>query len=236
MLEVVHETGSTNADLAARLASGEVLAEGFWLIADRQTGGRGRLGRVWQDGGGNFMGSTVVRRQAGDPPLPSLALACGVAVQAALAPLLPAMAQPQLKWPNDVMLDGAKLAGLLLESVGEVAVLGVGVNLAQAPDLPDRPATALARFGPAPDRDLFATALAAALAEELARWRAYGLAPLVARWQAVAHPPGTPLVVRGVADAPLAGEFAGLADDGALRLRLADGTTRLVHAGEVMVG
>lgn len=236
MIETIAATGSTNADLAARLAAGEALAEEFWLVADRQLAGRGRMGRVWQDGHGNFMGSCVVRRMAGDPPLPSLSLAAGVAVQAALAPLLPGDAQPQLKWPNDVMVRGAKLAGLLLESVGEVAVLGVGVNLAHAPDLPDRPAVALAAFGPAPDRDLFARALARALAEELARWRQFGLGPLAARWQAVAHPPGTPLRVAGVADAPLAGEFAGLADDGALRLRLADGTTRIIHAGDVLAG
>ena len=236
MIETVAATGSTNGDLAARLAAGEPLGEGFWLVADRQTAGRGRLGRVWHDGYGNFMGSTLVRRRAGDPPLPSLALAAGVAVQAALAPLLPAALQPQLKWPNDVTAGGAKLAGLLLESVGDVAVVGVGVNLAQAPHLPDRPATALAAFGPAPDRDLFATALAGAMAAELARWRGLGLAALVGRWQAVAHPPGTPLRVAGVADAPLAGEFAGLAADGALRLRLADGTTRIIHAGDVFAG
>ena len=77
MIETVAATGSTNADLAARLGAGEALGEGFWLIADRQRAGRGRQGRVWEDGFGNFMGSTLVRRMGGDPPAPSLSLAAG---------------------------------------------------------------------------------------------------------------------------------------------------------------
>ena len=235
MIETVAATGSTNADLAARLAAGEALAEGFWLVADRQLAGRGRQGRAWEDGLGNFMGSTLVRRGPIDPPAPSLALAAGVAVQAALAPLLPPVAQPQLKWPNDVLVGGAKLAGILLEAAGDALVVGIGVNLASAPEVSGRATTALCRFGPAPDRDSFAGRLAAAFAEELARWRQFGLAALITRWQAVAHPPGTPLVARGGGDGggDLAGHFAGLAEDGALRLALADGTTRVIHAGDV---
>ena len=238
MIETVAATGSTNADLAVRLAAGEPLAEGFWLIADRQLNGRGRQGRVWSDGLGNFMGSTLVRRAAGDPPAPSLSLAAGVAVQAALAPLLPPLAQPQLNWPNDVLVQGGKLAGILLEAAGDALVVGIGVNLASAPEVPGRETLALTRFGPAPDRDGFAAQLAEAFASELARWRQFGLAALIGRWQAVAHPVGTALVARGAGESggDLAGHFAGLAEDGALRLTLADGTTRVIHAGDVEPG
>jgi BirA family biotin operon repressor/biotin-[acetyl-CoA-carboxylase] ligase len=236
LIETVAATGSTNADLAVRLGAGEGLAEGFWLVADRQLAGRGRQGRVWEDGFGNFMGSTLVRRTPADPPAPSLSLAAGVAVQAALAPLLPPLAQPQLKWPNDVLVQGAKLAGILLEAAGDALVVGIGVNLAQAPEVAGRATVALARFGPAPDRDTFAARLAEAFATELERWRQFGLAALAGRWQAVAHPVGTPLVVRGAAESDLAGQFAGLAEDGALRLTLADGTTRVIHAGDVEPG
>ncbi len=235
MIETVTTTTSTNADLLARLHAGAIPVEGDWLVADRQQAGRGRLGRVWADGAGNFMGSTMVRVAPGDPPPATLALAAGVAVQAALAALLPPAAQPWLKWPNDVLVGGGKLAGMLLERGDGAVVVGVGVNLVAAPMLDGRTTVALAQFGQAPGRDRFAQALARCFADELARWRGLGLAPLIARWLAVAHPPGTALVVHGVADAPLAGQFAGLCADGALRLALADGTTRVVHAGEVML-
>lgn len=233
MIEVVSETGSTNADLAARIASGERITEGTWLVADRQRAGKGRQGRTWFDGAGNFMGSTVVHIGAGDPPAGTLALVVALAVAEAVAPHIPPPLRPVLKWPNDVMIGAAKLSGVLLEMVGSTVIVGIGVNLAAAPDLPDRETIALARFGAAPDRDLFAAYLARHVDAELARWRTYGLAPIIARWLALAHPAGTPLEVGESGEEPLKGHFAGLADDGALQLRLADGTTRTIHAGEV---
>jgi BirA family biotin operon repressor/biotin-[acetyl-CoA-carboxylase] ligase len=108
-------------------------------------------------------------------------------------------------------------------------VVGIGVNLRSAPDLPDRETAAL----DAPDRDAFAADLARQFDLELDRWRSFGVAPIVARWLAAAHPPGTPLSVGEPGEAPLIGTFAGLTDEGALKLRLADGVTRVIHAGEV---
>ncbi len=233
MIAVVPETGSTNADLAARLTRGDGAHEGDWLIADRQSDGRGRQGRAWFDGSGNFMGSTVVWAQPGDPALHTLALVAGLAVHEAVSTRLPAPGRALLKWPNDVTIGAAKLAGILLERVGDAVVVGIGVNLAVAPDVAGRETVALATFGPAPDRDLFARDLAAAFAMDLGRWRTYGLAPVIARWQAAAHPIGTPLLVGEPGEVPLAGEFAGLGSDGALLLRLPDGTKRTIHAGEV---
>lgn len=203
------------------------------MVADRQNAGRGRLGRVWNDGTGNFMGSTVVALGGHQPHAGSLALVAGVAVQAAVAPLVPPPHQALLKWPNDVLIGGAKLAGILLERVGEAVVVGIGVNLAQAPDLADKDTIALTHFGPAPNRDDFADNLAQCFAEELTRWRNYGLEALVSRWQAVAHPIGTPLVVQDGTNPPLSGHFAGLDAQGALRLTLRDGTSRTIHAGDV---
>lgn len=233
MIETLSETGSTNADLAARIARGEAVAEGHWLVADRQSAGRGRLGRAWSDGAGNFMGSTVVRLMPGDPAPGSLALVAGLAVQAAVSPFVPPPAHPMLKWPNDVLVAGAKLAGILLERVSDTVVVGIGVNLAHAPTVEGRETVALSRFGPAPARDDFATALAAGFAVEVERWRHYGLGPLVSRWQAGGHPTGTVLRVGEPGEAVIEGRFAGLTDDGALRLGLPDGTTRIIHAGEV---
>jgi len=233
LIAFVPETASTNGDLAARIASGEAVPEGDWLVADRQTAGRGRQGRAWLDAAGNYMGSTVVHARAGDPPLPSLALVAGLAAHAALSVLVPPPHRAELKWPNDVMVGGAKLAGVLLERAADAVVIGIGANLAVAPAVPGRETVALSAYGPAPDRDLFAGALAAAFAAELALWRSAGLPALIARWSAAAHPLGTALLVGEPGEAPLSGTFAGLDATGALILALGDGTKRTIQAGEV---
>lgn len=232
MLEVVPATGSTSADLAARFVQGDRVAEGVWLIADRQTAGRGRLGRDWQDGAGNFMGSTVVHLRAGDPAPETLALVAGLALHEVVNPRL---AEPAaLKWPNDLLVGGAKLAGVLLERVGEAVIVGIGVNLAQAPQVADRTTTSLANLGAATDRDAFADDLARQFATDLDRWRSFGLGPIVSRWSAAGHPLGTPLEADDQ-DERLSGTFAGLTETGALQLRLADGSLRAIHAGEVRI-
>lgn len=233
MIRTVAETGSTNADLLERLRAGEQVVEGNWLVADRQTAGRGRQGRGWFDGHGNFMGSTVVRTSAGDPSAHTLSLVTGIALHETVRPFCPDDRMPVLKWPNDVLVSGAKLSGILLEATGHAVVVGIGVNLKQAPDLPDRATIALSSFGPAPDRDFFAGELARNFADILQRWRTYGLEPILRQWSALATPEGTPLSVHEPGGALIAGQFAGLAEDGSLRLRLADGTSRAIHAGDV---
>ncbi len=235
MIHTVASTGSTNADLVARLTAHERVAEGDWLVADRQVAGRGRQGRTWFDGTGNFMGSTVVRPAPSDPPSSTLAILAGLAVLEAVSPLVPPPHLAQLKWPNDVLIGGAKLCGILLERVGDAVVVGIGVNLTAAPVVEGRKTIALVAFGPAPNRDTFAAALAHCFDLELERWRGFGLDPLLRRWQAAAHPLGTLLLVGEPGETPLVGEFAGLDSTGALQLRLADGTTRTVHAGEVQL-
>jgi BirA family biotin operon repressor/biotin-[acetyl-CoA-carboxylase] ligase len=233
VIHYVAETGSTNSDLTARLVAGERVPEEDWLVANRQSAGRGRQGRAWNDGGGNFMGSTVIHPTPHDPPRNTLALLAGVALHEVVGELIPPPAKTQLKWPNDLMVGSAKMAGILLEGAGDAVVLGVGVNLAQAPDLPDRETIAMARFGPAPDRDNFAERLAAQWRAELERWRTYGLAPLISRWQAAAHPKGTRLAAEVAGEGRISGAFDGLAEDGAALLRLDNGKVRAIHAGEL---
>jgi BirA family biotin operon repressor/biotin-[acetyl-CoA-carboxylase] ligase len=232
LIENIRETGSTSADLAARLQAGENLPEGSWLVADRQTAGRGRLGRSWIDGAGNFMGSTAVHLRSGEPSPDTLALVAGLALHAVIAPRLPSA---MLKWPNDLLADGAKLAGILLERIGDTVIVGVGVNLAQAPALPDRRTVALAELGIVLERDAVAGELARQFAEDLDRWRSYGLAPVVRRWEAAGHPPGTTLSADEPSGTRVEGRFTGLTESGALQLRLADGSLRVMHAGEVRI-
>lgn len=234
-IDIVEETGSTNADLLARIAAGETVAEGYWLIADRQTRGKGRQGRSWLDAPGNFMGSTLVRVSPSDPVPPSLSFVAALAVYEALAPRIADPRALRLKWPNDVLLGGAKLCGILLERERTNVVIGIGINLAVAPVLPDRDAEALGRFGPAPDRDLFARDLARNFQHELDRWREFGAAPLLDRWLAAAYPLGTRMSVHDAKGQQVSGMFDGLEPDGALRLRLPSGTTHVIHAGDVML-
>ena len=181
------------------------------------------------------MGSTQITARAGDPPVTTLPLACGLAVLEALVPVVPAPGQLQLKWPNDVLLRGAKIAGILLEREGDTIVAGIGVNLAAAPVVPDREAGTLRDVGPAADRDSFARNLAATFARELERWRADGAGAVITRWLAAAHPLGSLLSVHDEGATRTTGRFAGIEADGALRLATADGGTRIIRAGDVML-
>lgn len=225
----VAETGSTNSDLAALARDGA--PEGTWLSAGCQNAGRGRLGRDWVSPPGNLHASTLVRLRPGDPPAPTLALVAAVALEEVVAAWLPA-GHVELKWPNDLLVGARKLSGILLERSDDAVVIGIGVNLAHHPDLFERPATSLAAEGVSVSPDQFLGDLAPALARWLGRWRGEGIAPVRARWIARAHPQGTPLVARSDGDA-VTGLFDGLEADGALRLRLADGSARVIHAADV---
>jgi BirA family biotin operon repressor/biotin-[acetyl-CoA-carboxylase] ligase len=202
--------------------------EGTWLRADRQTGGKGRQGRAWHSPPGNLHASTLVRLRPGDPPAPTLALVAAVALQEVVAIYAPGT---QIKWPNDLLFGGAKLAGILLEREGDAVIAGFGVNLTQHPEDVERPTTSLAALaGTAPEPSLLLEILARNFSRWLARWRERGLAPVRAAWLAAAHPLGTALVTR-----ECEGLFEGLDETGALRLRLADGPLRVIHAGDVFL-
>ncbi|MFN4239732.1 MAG: biotin--[acetyl-CoA-carboxylase] ligase [Erythrobacter cryptus] len=235
MITFLDETGSTNADIAAAIRRGEGWAEGHWLVARRQSAGRGRQGRQWFDGAGNFMGSTAVELRPGDPPPASLSFVAALAVHDAAAALVGEGRALALKWPNDVLLDGGKLSGILLEMVQGRIIIGIGVNLAHAPQVPDRRTAALADVTAPPAPEDFAPRLAARFAERLAAWRAFGLAPILSAFLLRSiHAPGAPVTVHDSDGARISGTFAGLDEaDGALRLRLADGRERAIRAGDI---
>lgn len=235
MITLLEETGSTNADLAAKLRAGEGWAEGAWLVARRQTAGRGRQGREWFDGAGNFMGSTVVALGDGGPPPASLSFVAALAVRDACVTALGDQTGLGLKWPNDVLLDGGKVSGILLEMVRGHIVVGIGVNLARAPKVEGRKTAALADVAPPPPLENFAASLAAAFDRRLEAWRIYGLAATLQAFltQSI-HALGTSVRVHDTDGSILTGTFAGLEEsDGALRLRLADGRERVIRAGDI---
>ena len=207
------------------------------MRADWQTGGYGRRGRPWHSPKGNLYATRLTPLPA--PLCPDGPAAWGFAAALAIREAAIACgadaAALMLKWPNDVLLSGAKLSGLLLELLeadGRRAVsLGIGVNLAHAPTLPDRKAIALSAVTLAPDPLAFLRLLEARLAAWLATHAADGLAPIRAAWLAHAAGLGGPITAR-LPQCTLHGTFEGLDTHGALRLATPEGP-RLVTAGDV---
>lgn len=232
MIRTVALTGSTNADMIALASSGA--PEGTWLRAEQQSGGRGRMGRGWQSPPGNLYASTIVRLQPNDPVAPTLALVAAVALAETVQAYAPGVAVT-IKWPNDLLICGAKIAGILLERAGNAVVVGIGVNLAHHPEGLDRPVTNLAAQGHQVDPAAFTQDLAEGFARWVARWRSEGIVSVRVAWLLAAHPLGTALFANlGDGDA-VEGLFDGLTEDGALRLRLADGAVRVIHAGDIFL-
>ena len=207
--------------------------EGLWLRAERQTAGRGRQGRAWESPANNFYGSTLVRLRPGDPSAATLGFVAAVALAELVLRSLPGAAI--LKWPNDLLVAGAKLSGILLERADDAVVVGIGVNLAHHPDLADCATTSLAAHGVAIGAAAFAEMLADGFARWLARWRAEGFAPVRQRWLDLAHPRGTALSVGQPDGVRVDGLFDGLDAEGALILRLASGDRRVIHAADVFL-
>ncbi|MFN3287550.1 MAG: biotin--[acetyl-CoA-carboxylase] ligase, partial [Sphingomonadaceae bacterium] len=209
------------------------LPDGAWLRADAQHAGRGRHGRPWVSRPGNLFATVLARPQPGEGRPHELGFVAALALREALAGFAP-RARLSLKWPNDLLLGGAKCAGILLETVPEGAIAGFGVNLAEAPAGTGRRVTALgdhmAGLPPAPAAVL--AALAIAFEGWRGRWRAEGFAAIRSAWLARATPVGWAASVRIGAD-ERRGRFAGLAEDGAMLLER-DGRIETIHAGDVL--
>lgn len=228
-LVALETVGSTN-DEAARLADAGA-PEGTVVWSREQTGGRGRRGRRWSSPVGNLYSSTILRPDCAAAQAAELGFVAALAV----ADMVPAGRQVRVKWPNDVLVDGGKIAGILLESAvadgGRVlhVVAGIGVNVGFAPQLPEMryPGSAL---GGTVEAAL--ETLAAALARRLADWRRDGFAAVRAAWLAQAGPLGAEVDVK-LGDGLVRGRFAGLDQEGALLLETADGPRRIV-SGELL--
>jgi len=224
------EVGSTN-DEALRLAlAGAPLP--LWVTAERQSAGRGRGGAAWTSEPGNLYASVALQNPPERPN--ALPFVAALALHDAASSLAPG-ADLKLKWPNDLLLSGAKLAGILAESRGQSAVvIGFGVNCAHAPKATRHPATSFAQrgFAVAP-ADLFAP-LRAAFDRRLCEWRASGFAFVRAAWLARAAGIGGDIAVR-LPHTTLFGTLIDLDTDGRLVLGSPEGVRRIA-AGEVFLG
>ncbi|MCX7890005.1 MAG: biotin--[acetyl-CoA-carboxylase] ligase [Rhodobacteraceae bacterium] len=231
---ILPETDSTNAEAARRAGS---LVAPVWIMARRQTAARGRRGRPWASPEGN-LAATLVLAEA-DPARAGLrSFVAALALAEALDAAAPGAAVA-LKWPNDVLLNGGKVAGILLESLpaGRGVAIGIGVNLAVAPDQATleagalRPVSVAGETGRAVAPEDFLDLLAGAFAGWEGRFGRFGFAPVRSAWLARAARLGERIAVRTGSTA-LAGRFADLAGDGALVLETPEGRQR-IHAADV---
>jgi BirA family biotin operon repressor/biotin-[acetyl-CoA-carboxylase] ligase len=231
-LRIEESLGSTN-DVAAQLAAaGE--PGGLAILAHRQTSGRGRDGRAWASPAGNLYLSVLLRPDAAVRDAGHFALAAAVALAEVLEPELPDPAVLRLKWPNDLLLDGAKLAGVLCESSARAdgrldwLVIGMGANLAVAPEVPGR---ATACLPAAAEPEEVAVRLLRALAAWEARLAAEGFGPLRVAWMRRGPAQGAQLTLRS-GTGHTTGSYRGLDDDGALLMQ-AEGRLGRFASGEV---
>jgi BirA family biotin operon repressor/biotin-[acetyl-CoA-carboxylase] ligase len=235
-LEWTAEIGSTSETLLARARDGE--RGPLWLGADVQVKGRGRNARHWVSPAGNLYVSLLLSDPAPPAHVAELSFVLSLALRDAVlaAAGLHASDAVTLKWPNDLMAEGRKAAGLLLEGGSArgapFVVAGFGVNLVSHPEGTPHPATHLADMGWTLDRDGLMAALGDAVVARLAAWgRGAGFAAIRADWLRHAHGLGGPLRVVTLAES-FEGIFTGLDELGRLRLETSAGQ-RLVSAGEV---
>jgi BirA family biotin operon repressor/biotin-[acetyl-CoA-carboxylase] ligase len=200
----------------------------------QQTGGVGRRGRKWESPQGNLYCSTVIDIRPADPAPSSLSFVAGLAVYQAIRCFLPD-APMLLKWPNDVLVSDAKICGILLERVKDQVVVGIGVNVAIAPEVAGRSVTSLAAEGAAIDAAGLLDILAREFESCVSLWREAGLVHILEKWQSLAHPVGTVVTTSDDGGEKITGEFAGLDADGALRLRKTDGTLIEIRAGDISI-
>ena len=228
--------GSTNAEALALARAGE--RGPLWVTAARQTAGRGRRGNAWASEPGNLYASLLLTDAAPPVHLPELCFVVALAVLDAVREVAPKLAPLfKLKWPNDLLLDGAKFAGILIEAENTrnitAIAAGIGVNCTHHPDNLAYPATSLAASGAAVAPANFMSALSHAMVARLAQWnRGSGFAGIRAEWLANAANIGGDIHVR-LADRELIGRFETLDRMGRLMLRLPEGTLEAITVGEV---
>ena len=252
-LRAYDSIGSTNAEALAAAAAGD--PGGVWFVAREQTAGRGRRGRQWINPPGNLAATLLIVPESDPTSAATLGFVAGVSLNRALSAILPdgmvkigmdgadahGGGRIALKWPNDVLADGAKLAGILLEASklpdGRQAVaIGIGVNVVAAPEGLPYPATSLVALGaPRSVEDVF-DALSDAWVDTFGLWNdGRGIGDVLKHWRSAAAGIGAPVAVNqdgGV----LRGIFETIDDDGRLIIRADDNRRIAITAGDVHFG
>lgn len=237
-LRAYDTVGSTNAEALALGQAGE--AGRLWVVSDRQSSGRGRRGNAWSTPPGNLAASLLFAAELAPAVAATLGFVGGLALREALQAVAGGRVRYTLKWPNDVLADGAKLAGILLETEaapqGRIIVVGLGVNVTASPKDAPYPATSLAELGESATAEGVFQALSESWMEFERIWdEGRGMARIRERWLESAAGLGRPISVRLGAQT-VDGFFETIDDAGQLILRRANGAARAVAAGEVHFG
>jgi len=236
-LEQYEKLGSTSDFCAERAKAGE--PEGLAVFAAQQSAGRGSRGRTWHSPHGNVALSVLLRPQIAPAESSMFPLLAGIAAADAINAALPSGPTPLLKWPNDVLLNGQKCAGLLIDATQaqnriDWLVIGIGINVAYAPQVPGRATTCLAAHG----AETTAIAIAHSVLDHFSTWldifQASGPSKIISTWLSRAHPIGTKLEVKTL-EKTAAGTFAGLSPTGELLLREED-RIETFRTGEILIG
>jgi len=230
------EIDSTNEEARRLAAAGE--KGPIWLRADRQTAGRGRRGRNWESPTGNLAATLLIAPGKPASECAQLSFVTAIAAADTASGFAPS-AEIRVKWPNDILADGKKFVGILLESASGAdaslayLAIGVGMNLAYFPPDTEYPVTSLAALGVSvPSASQALAQLAAHFAKWYDIWMNAGFSPIQDAWLARAAGLGTRIRAR-LTHEETSGIFEGIDNTGALILREAQGRTRLIAAGEV---
>lgn len=238
-VEFYAEINSTNAEARRRAEAGS--PGPVWIMAGRQTAGRGRRGRSWSTETGNLAATLLTTTEVPAAEAAQLSFVAALAACDLAAACLGAGAA-RLKWPNDVLVHGRKAVGILVESGSRAdgglwLAVGIGINLAHAPTDTERPATAFAEHmaGPPPKPSDAMEVLATRFEAWRRLWAAQGFAPIAGAWTERAIGLGERCEAR-LPNRTLSGVAEGMDLDGALRLRLDDGALERITAGDVFFG
>jgi BirA family biotin operon repressor/biotin-[acetyl-CoA-carboxylase] ligase len=209
----------------------------LWIVAKRQTAGRGRRGRSWVSEPGNLYASLLLTDSSPPEHAAQLSFVAVLALYDAVAGRIPGLASRlSVKWPNDLLIDRMKCAGILIEGEGTAAVIGIGVNCAHHPADTDFPATDLAAAGVRATPESLFGPLSAAMASRLRQWdRGIGFSVIRADWLARAAGLGKPIRIV-LLEGERGGLFEGIDERGCLVLRLSNGTMQAIAAGDVLIG
>ncbi len=236
---IAHDTvGSTSTDALERLRCGE--RGPLWVVSSHQTQGRGRRGSSWRTELGNLAASLALNTDADPAGIATLGFVAGVALAQALERCCQAGGAFRLKWPNDMLADGAKLAGILLETESlpstRAVVIGIGVNVLHAPEGLPYPTASLRSLGHSVTAEGLFAALSAEWVRSVQLWdQGRGFGSIRELWLARASGLGGPVAIRS-GSSVISGTFQTIDQHGQLVLRTEEGAVRTISAGEVYFG